>query len=123
MKKLVILIVFYFAFNFVACNDLPPIEEKKLVKLYSEMIIIQDTTSLSASDIKLSVLRKNHIPESDYDKTIYYYNQSPEKWQAFFDSVIVFIERKNPNQVKPDSKVLPKRSVIPDKNKRLIKNP
>lgn len=108
---------------FFACNDKPPVEEKMFIKIYSEMIFMQDTSFLSQSEIKSKVLRRFKISKTDFDATIKYYNNKPERWQKFFDSTIVYIDRLNPNFKKPDSKVLPKRSVSLDRKNPLVKNP
>lgn len=108
----IVLIVIVLSFS---CSDSAPIEDKKLIKIYSDMLFMQDTTALSQVEIKHNVLKKYSVNQSDYDKTISVYNKNPERWQKFFDSVVVYIERKNPKPVKPDLKSLPKRSVTVDK--------
>lgn len=123
MKKQLIFLYFFITIIFISCKDSPPIEQKKLIKIYSEMLFLQDTTSLRQTEIKNNVLKKFNTTQSDYDNTIAYYNQNPERWQAFFDSVIVYIEKKNPKPIKPDSKTLPKRSAVKDMNNRLVKKP
>jgi hypothetical protein len=115
MNDLKIILITFAILGFISCSDSPPIEEKKLVKIYSDMIFLQDTTQLSQVEIKKSVLKKYKINHSEYDETILFYNQKPERWQKFFDSVIVYIEKKNPKPVNPDLKSLPKRSVTVDR--------
>ena len=99
---------------FIACERSAPVPEKTLVKIYSDIVIMQDTSKLSQSDIKLSVLKKFNVNEKNYEETIKFYNRTPEKWQNFFDSVIVYIERKQPKSVKPDVKSSPVQSSIKD---------
>lgn len=48
------------------------------------MIIMQDTSSIGSKAIKDSVLAEYGITESDYEKTIEFYNNEPERWQKFF---------------------------------------
>lgn len=115
MRKYFVVLFFLFPILFISCEDSPPIEQKKLIKIYSEMLFLQDTSTFGQVEIKKNVLKKFNTSQSDYDKTISFYNQNPEKWQAFFDSVIVYIEKKNPKSVKPDVKSLPKRSVSLDR--------
>lgn len=123
MKKQLIILFLLIPILFISCENSPPIEQKKLIKIYSEMLFIQDSTSLSQSEIKDLTLKKFKVSGDDYDNTISFYNQNPEKWQAFFDSVIVYIEEKNPKPIKPDSKTLPKRSVTLDKKIEMVKKP
>ena len=98
-----------------ACDNSPEIEEKKLVKIYSEMIFMQDTSSLSAQLIKEKVLKKFNVNENDYFTTIKYYNDNPKKWQKFFDEVIIYIESLKPKPTKVDVKSLQERSLSVDK--------
>jgi hypothetical protein len=112
--SLVLFILITYTF-FQSCQKSSAIDEKKFVKIYADMILIEDTSSLSQPIIKEKVLKKFSVSENDYDNTIKIYNSDPEKWQAFFDSVIVYIERIKPKPKKVDAKSLPERSVSVDK--------
>jgi len=94
----------------ISCSKSSTIEEKKFVKLYAEMIFMQDTSSYSQSVIKYKVLKKFDVKEFEYNATIKYYNDDPERWQKFFDEVIVYIESLKPKPKKIDVKSLPKQS-------------
>jgi len=98
-----------------SCKEQPTIEEKKLIKIYADMVFMQDTSSLSQQIIKEKVLKKFSVSEKDYSNTIKSYNDDPERWQKFFDSVIVYIERIKPKPKKVDVKSLPEQSVSEDK--------
>ena len=87
-----------------SCDKSPVIEEKKLVRIYAEMIFMQDTSSQSLSIIKEKVLKKFNVRENDYGATIKYYNDNPERWQKFFDEVIVYIESLKPKPKTGDVK-------------------
>ena len=106
-----------FSFILQACEKSPVIEEKKVVKIYAEMIFMQDTSSLSPPIIKEKVLKKFNVRENDYGTTIKYYNDNPERWQQFFDEVITYIESLKPKPMKVDEKSLPKQSLFLDKKK------
>ena len=116
-------ILFVFVLIIQSCKQNPQIEEKKFVEIYSEMIFMQDSTSLPQPEIKNIVLKKFGVSKNDFDETIKFYNEEPERWQKFFDSTIVYIEKLNPNFKKPDVKSLPKRSVSLDRKNLLVKNP
>ena len=79
----------------IACDENPPIPEKKFMEVYVDLLIAQDTTraSYNPDSLKSFVLTKHNIPEKEYDSMIDYYNQRPEKWIAFFDSVTTYVER------------------------------
>lgn len=102
--------------GFLSCKKSASIDEKKFIKIYADMIFMQDTSTLSQSIIKQKVLKKFSVTETDYDATIEYYNSEPEKWQKFFDSTIVYIEKLKPTPtIKSNVKSLPKRSLSLDK--------
>ncbi len=98
----------------LSCKKQPAIEEKKFIKIYADMIFMQDTSS-SQLEIKEEVLKRFNVNEKDYDNTIKYYNADPERWQPFFDSVIVYMERLKPKPKKIDVKSLPEQSGSADK--------
>lgn len=105
--------VFFLIFIFtvlISCSKSSTIEEKKFVKMYAEMIFMQDTSSLSPSVIKERVLKKFSVNENDYGSTIKFYNENPERWQKFFDEVIVYIESLKPKPKKNDVKSLREQS-------------
>jgi hypothetical protein len=79
----------------IACDENPPIPEKKFMEVYVDLLISQDTTTASYNpdSLKSLVLTKHNIPETEYDSMIEYYNQRPDKWIAFFDSVTTYVER------------------------------
>jgi hypothetical protein len=88
-----------------ACDEGPPIPEEKFIKLYVDLLIVQDTTSadtLSLDSVKTIVFTRHNISTEQYDETISYYNSQPEKWAAFFDSATVYVEKlKQDSEKKP----------------------
>ena len=88
-----------------ACDKGPPIPEEKFIKVYVDLLIVQDTTTakiFSLESIKTIVFTKHSISAEQYDATINYYNSQPEKWVAFFDSAMVYVERlKRDSEKKP----------------------
>jgi hypothetical protein len=98
-----------------SCKKSPSIDENKFVKLYTEMIFMQDTSSLSQLAIKDSVLKKFSVKEFDYVNTVKFYNDDPERWQRFFDSTLAYMERLKPNPKKIDEKSLQQQPLSEDK--------
>ena len=94
-----------------SCKKTSAIDEKQFIKIYADMIFMQDTSSLSQLSIKEKVMAKYKVSENDFDNTIKFYNDDPEKWQPFFDSVVVYIERIKPKPKKFDVKSSPEQSV------------
>ncbi len=91
--KLTLLVVFSLLFS--ACDKEPPIPEEKFIKVYVDLLVIQDTTTsstFSLDSVKTLVFTRHNISDEDYDETINYYNSQPEKWVAFFDSATAYVE-------------------------------
>jgi hypothetical protein len=79
-----------------ACDKGPPISEEKFIKVYVDLLIIQDTTSaeiFSIDSVKTVVFHRYDVSSQQYDQIINYYNSRPEKWAAFFDSATAYVER------------------------------
>ncbi|HEY6625937.1 MAG TPA: DUF4296 domain-containing protein [Ignavibacteriaceae bacterium] len=78
-----------------ACDKGPPIQEEKFIKVYVDLLIIQDTTTASTfspDSVKTLVFKRHNISAEDYDATVNYYNSQPEKWVAFFDTTTAYVE-------------------------------
>jgi len=78
-----------------ACDKGPPIPEEKFIKVYVDLLIIQDTTTaetFSLDSVKTLVFTRHDISSGQYDETISYYNSQPEKWAVLFDSATAYVE-------------------------------
>ncbi|OGU71414.1 MAG: hypothetical protein A2V93_00180 [Ignavibacteria bacterium RBG_16_34_14] len=76
------------------CSDDKIIEQDKLVLIYSDLLIAQDTVSLddkSLDSLRQSVFKKYNVAEKDYENTIDYYNEDLKRWEEFFDKVTAHI--------------------------------
>jgi Domain of unknown function (DUF4296) len=87
---------------FLGCNKEKVIEEDKLVLIYSDMLIAQDTVTLSSAgldSLREAEFKKYNVTRELYKKTLDYYNQDSERWESFFDKVIAHVEnlRKKPD--------------------------
>jgi len=90
------LLFFIFSLFLSACDKGPPIPEEKFIKVYVDLLIIQDTTTaetFSLDSIKTLVFTRHNISSGQYDETISYYNSQPEKWVVLFDSATAYVER------------------------------
>ena len=77
------------------CDKGPPIPEEKFIKVYVDLLIIQDTTTtntFSLDSVKTIVFNRHKVTSGQYDATIDYYNSQPEKWVVFFDSATAYVE-------------------------------
>lgn len=92
LKCPIILILIFFS----ACDKGPPIPDEKFLELYVDLLIIQDTTTatnFSLDSVKTLVLNRYNVSLDQYDAMLKYYNSSPERWIAFFDSATAYVDR------------------------------
>jgi len=75
-----------------SCNRNKRIDEDKFIKVYVDLIFAQDTLKTDILQIKKDVLARNSVTETEYEKTLKYYNSDPEKWREFFDKAISYLE-------------------------------
>lgn len=79
-----------------SCDEEPPIPQDTFVKIYVDLLILQDSTAVekfSVDSAKVIVFKKYNISTATYESTIDYYNSEPERWIGFFDSAGAYIER------------------------------
>lgn len=76
------------------CSNKNILDEDKFIKVYSDLIIAEDTTSSlrNIDSVKAFVFKRNGITEKDYKSTIQYYNEDPQRWQKFFTKAIAYVE-------------------------------
>lgn len=73
------------------CSKEEIIEEDKFVLIYSDMVIAQDTLSLSSkgvNSLRKAVFSKYNVTEELYKATLDYYNRDAKRWEEFFNKVI-----------------------------------
>jgi hypothetical protein len=78
-----------------ACSNKKVIEENKFVKVYSDLVIAQDTIPNNPSTFnseKQKIFARYNVSSEEYKNTIEYYNQNYEKWKDFFDKVTTHIQ-------------------------------
>jgi len=88
-----LIIIFTLFLN--SCSEEEVIPEEKFIRVYVDLMIIQDTTRtnpLPLDSLKEIVFTKHDITSELYDKTIAEYNSSPEDWEEFFDKAIAYLE-------------------------------
>lgn len=93
-QKLYFLIYFLILF-FTNCSEEPPISEEKFIKLYVDLLIIDDTTDVhnkSVDSLKALVFSNHNVTPEKYFSTVSYYKSNPEKWEEIFDKAIAYAE-------------------------------
>ncbi len=79
-----IILLFFFT---VACDESPPIPDKKFLELYVDLLIIQDTTTttnFSLDSVKTLVLKRYKVSSGQYEAMLKYYNSNPRKMDCVF---------------------------------------
>ena len=77
------------------CSKEVIIEEDKFVSIYSDMVIAQDTLTLSSADVdslRKTIFNRYDVTEELYKATLDYYNKDAKRWEEFFDKVIAHVE-------------------------------
>ncbi|GAB4299947.1 MAG: hypothetical protein Kow0098_26880 [Ignavibacteriaceae bacterium] len=97
MKFIFISVLFFSLPAFLpSCSEKNIIPEDDFVKIYAGLVIQQDTTQADFNEMKSlrsELLGQYGYNEEFYKQTIEYYNQQPERWEAFFDKVIAYVEQ------------------------------
>jgi len=89
------LFLFYFSIFFLfACDNKKENSEGKLVKVYADLLIMQDTTKFesgSLDSLRTIVLKRYDLNFEDYKNMIERHNKNPETWAKFFDNVTKYL--------------------------------
>ena len=94
MKILSLLIVLPTLLIGFSCSKKNTVDEDKLIKVYADLLIIQDTTNVenySLDSIRTIVLDRYDLTLPQYKEMISDYNQDPKRWEKFFDKAIAYV--------------------------------
>ena len=103
MKILSLLIILPALLTGLSCSKKNTVDEDKLIKVYADLLIIQDTTNIenySLDSLRTTVLNRYDLTLPQYEEMIKVYNQEPKKWEEFFDKAIAYVNElkaKNKN--------------------------
>jgi len=100
-----IILIFFTGILFYSCSEKEPVEQEKMIRIYTEMLFAQDS-SVSASNykpaengkealpdsVKTAIFRKHNVSQKKYEETILYYNENQERWMDFFNKTIVYLD-------------------------------
>ncbi len=103
MKSFYLILPFVLFFTF--CSEKVPVPEEKLILVYTDLMFAQDTASVNSKNVdslKTEVFNRHEIMEEDYKKTLEFYNESPERWEKFFEKVIEYVESLKTKPTDPE---------------------
>jgi Domain of unknown function (DUF4296) len=91
------------------CSNDKILDETKFVKVYTDLVIANDTLSATKSNfdsVKQTVFKRYGITSGQYDSTVNYYNKDMKRWESFFNTVTSYIDtlRSNKNSTKSSPK-------------------
>lgn len=102
ITSLFLLLVFLPCLIFInGCSGNDRIPEKKLIKIYSDLVISFDTTSEKSNvdSLRQKVLSRYGVTKEEYERSVNWYNRNPKEWSGFFNKVIAHVDslknRKN----------------------------
>lgn len=90
----IFLSLFILIIIFSGCSQDKTINEDKFVKIYTDLVIAQDTIPniSSFNKAKNKIFERYNISSNDYENTIEYYNNDSERWKVFFAKVTAHID-------------------------------
>ncbi|MCL5030262.1 MAG: DUF4296 domain-containing protein [Bacteroidetes bacterium] len=92
------------------CSKNSKIDEDKFIKIYTDIVVAQDTIkapSYKFDSLKTVVFNRYGITSKDYNSTIDYYNQDPQRWEKFFDKVTAYVEKLKKQSTPAEKKNFP----------------
>ncbi len=98
--------------------SLPP-HEKKFAKIYTELLKLKQkfsTDSTAFTDSSRAILQKYHFTYEEYKQSLTYFNEKPERWEAFYKEVL-----KELKKTKTRSSLSKEHKDIFHKNRRIKK--
>ena len=96
MKFFLIPLAIFSFILILSCAEKKSIDENKLIKVYADLIIIQDTTkteNYSLDSLRTIVLDRYNLTYADYKEMIDVLNQQPEKWEKFFNNAVAYVNK------------------------------
>lgn len=89
------LVLFLCLLGFVSCNkntDSTSLKnQEQFVQVYVELLKLQDSISVqqpSFLDSSRAILQKYHFTEEEYNRSLSYFDEKPERWQLFYQKVL-----------------------------------
>ena len=92
------------------CSQNNKIDEDKFIKIYTDIAVAQDTLKAATynfDSLKTVVFKRFGITSKDYNSTIDYYNQDPQRWEKFFDKVTAYVEKLRKQSTSTEKKNFP----------------
>lgn len=77
------------------CAKTKVLEEGKFMKVYVDLVVAQDTSNTPIAkfdSVRAVVFKRDGISSEEYDATISYYNNDPQKWQKFFLKTTEYVD-------------------------------
>lgn len=92
-------VVLFLFFIFSGCSENNRINEDKFVKIYADLVIANDTLSADNdfNKFRIEIFKRHDVSEEQYQKTVEFYNEKPERWKLFFDKVLNHVKTLQKN--------------------------
>ena len=79
------------------CAKEQRIKEKTFVKIYSDLVIAQDSLVADSSgfvDEQKNIFTRYNVDQKIYVKTLEYYQKNPDEWKSLFKKVIAYLHEQ-----------------------------
>jgi hypothetical protein len=90
---------------FHSCSYEGPVEQEKMIMIYTEMLLAQDSLGSASSfksggrakgalpdSVKSAIFLKYNVSPAEYEETIAYYNEDQKRWEIFFKKTIDYLD-------------------------------
>jgi hypothetical protein len=87
--------IILFSIPFFSCSNKKIIDKTKFVKVYTDIVIAQDTVPMNKpvfDSVKQAVFKRYGVTSEQYDSTVSHYNKDVSRWQNFFTLVSAHID-------------------------------
>ena len=74
-----------------------PSPQEKFVQVYVELVKLRErlpSTNPVFVDSSRTILKKYGLTKQEYDQNLAYFNEEPERWEAFYQEVLKRLEHK-----------------------------
>jgi len=92
--------------------SLPP-HEKRFAKVYTELLKLKEqfpSDSTAFIDSSRTVLQKYGFTHEEYKQSLAYFNEKPERWEAFYQEVLRQLKKSKNKALPKEHKDISRRS-------------
>lgn len=95
--------------SLVCCSNSPtetkPLEDNEFIEIYCDVVTKFDITNRRLQQAFVdSIFTHHNVSSAEFEKTVNYYKQNPDRWQKIFDKIVAELEARAPQQTNQPAK-------------------